>query len=214
MAFFAIPTISTRARAQGNPRAEKAYSKTQTAVRRPEPQIDNSLTSFNELVLAHQQAAFNFAAYLLNDPDLAEDVTQKAFINAYLNFHNFHGTSFRSWLFKIIKNASYDEFRRPSYRKNTSLDAMEDAHDRWTFADETQDPEQAVENKERSALIQRALTRVDENYRAVLILVDLQDFDYQEAAHAAGVPVGTIKSRLARARQQFRAAMDAISPAL
>ena len=212
MNFFAVHTATTKMpartmREQKMPRADDS----KIGSRKPDQQVCDKLASFNELVLTHQEAAYNFATYLLGDPELAEDVTQRAFLNAYLNLHQFHGTSFRSWLFKIIKNASYDEFRRPSYRKNTSLDALEESQERWFGPDDSQDPEKAVEMKERSAMIQRALARVDENYRTVLILVDLQGFDYQEAAQTAGVPIGTIKSRLARARHQFRAAIEALN---
>lgn len=163
-----------------------------------------SLNDFNELVLAYQDAAYNFAFYLLGDPDLAEDVTQNAFISAYKNYHQFQGSSFRSWLFKIIKNASYDEFRRPSYRKNTSLDGLEeDTGARWLH-DNSTDPEDALATTEQSAFIRQALDQVEDPYRTILIMVDVQEMDYQEAARVTNIPVGTVKSRLARARQQFR----------
>jgi RNA polymerase sigma-70 factor (ECF subfamily) len=170
------------------------------------PEGSISLASFNELVLAHQDAAFNFACYILGDADLAEDVTQRAFINAYHNIHQFQGNSFRAWLFKIIKNACLDEFRRPSYRKNTSLEALERDAEWRQIPEDMPDPEQVVEAIECSQRIQAALTHVEEPFRTVLILVDIQEMEYREAAQVLGAPVGTVKSRLARARQQFRRA--------
>lgn len=173
-----------------------------------------SLDEFNDLVLNYQDAAYTFACYLTGDPDLAEDVTQKAFINAYLNIKQFRGDSFRAWLFKIIRNVAYDEFRRPSYRKDTSLEALEDDHGWESLPVETEDPLSAVETHERIDLIQRAIDRIPEPYHTILLLVDVQEMDYQEAAQAAGVPVGTVKSRLARARRFFRAALNQLTPVL
>ena len=172
---------------------------------------DVSLANFNELVLAYQDAAYNFALYMTGDPDLAEDITQKAFISAYLNLDKFHGTSFRSWLFKIIKNASLDEFRSASYRRNRSMDAMQEEEEWRLLPADTAGPEQALEERERAALLQRALDRLDEPFRTILILVDIQELDYDEAAHAAGIPIGTVKSRLARARLKLRDQVQQLS---
>lgn len=167
-----------------------------------------SLADFNQLVLAHQDDAFNFAFYLMGDPDTAADIVQKSFLNAYLNIEKFHGPSFRSWLFKIIKNASIDEYRSASYRRNSSLDAIEDEEEWRNFPSGQETPEESMEKLEREQAIHRALNRLEEPFRTVLILVDIQGFDYEAAAHVAGIPVGTAKSRLSRARVKLRAEME------
>jgi RNA polymerase sigma-70 factor (ECF subfamily) len=171
----------------------------------PDGHIDGiSLAAFNQLVLAHQDDAFNFAFYLLGDPDVAADIVQKSFLNAYLNIEKFHGPSFRSWLFKIIKNASIDEFRSASYRRNSSLDAIEDEEE-WRYLPGDQEtPEESIEKMEREQAIHNALNHLEEPFRTILILVDIQGFDYEEAAQIAGIPVGTAKSRLSRARIKLR----------
>jgi RNA polymerase sigma-70 factor (ECF subfamily) len=168
-----------------------------------------ALTRFNNLILEHQDSAFNLASYLLGDPDLAEDITQKAFINAYLHFSTFHGSSFRAWLLKIVQNACYDEIRRLRRHPSYSLDAAwdeEDNGDPWLeshFTVEADRPEQSVEEKEQSAAIHRALDLLPQAWRSAVVLVDLEGLDYREAALATGVPLGTIKSRLARGRKQL-----------
>lgn len=190
---------------------DQAGSQTRFESRTAQPSGDTSLRSFNELVLAFQDAAYNFAYYMTGDPDMAEDITQKAFINAYLNFDKFHGPSFRSWIMKIVKNACLDEFRSASHRRNRSMDAMEEEEEWRLLPADTLDPEQAAEDHERSVLLQRALNRLDEPFRTVLVLVDIQELDYDEAAHAAAIPVGTVKSRLARARLKLREQIQALS---
>jgi len=175
------------------------------------PTGEISLASFNQLMLDHQDAAFNFAFYLVGDPDTAADIVQKAFISAYLNIVNFRGPSFRSWLFKIIKNASIDEFRSASYRRTSSLDAIENEEEWRHFPADLETPEQSVLQLEREQAIHDALNRLDEPFRTILVLVDIQGFDYEEAAQVAGVPVGTAKSRLSRARVKFRSEIERFS---
>jgi RNA polymerase sigma-70 factor, ECF subfamily len=170
------------------------------------------LSTFNELILQHQDAAYNFAFYLLGDPDSAADATQQAFINAYLHLAQFQGTNFRSWLFKILKNVCIDEIRCEKRRNTYSLDACdEDEHVDWvsfSLAGHVPTPEQMVDQAETSRLIQAALGHLGEPFRTILILVDLQGMDYQEAAQVIDVPIGTVKSRLARARRQLRAVLE------
>jgi RNA polymerase sigma-70 factor, ECF subfamily len=170
------------------------------------------LSNFNTLVLHYQNEAYNFAFYLLGDPDTAADATQQAFINAYLHFHQFTGANFRSWFFKILKNVCIDELRREKRRRAISLNTFEDdmnlVSESIRLAGRAPTPEQTLDQNEKSAQIQGALRRLDEPFRTVLILVDIQGMDYLEAAQVINVPLGTLKSRLARARQQFRGIIE------
>lgn len=173
------------------------------------------LADFNELVLAHQDAAYHLACCLLGDPDLAEDVTQKAFLNAFLKLHTFRGGSFRNWLLGIVKNASFDELRRARRRRFFSLDALDDGDEttpEWSISP-AQQPEPALERKERQAALFSALRGLKTGYRAAVVLVDLQGLDYADAAQVLGVPLGTLKSRVARARRQLTA-QPALQPYL
>jgi RNA polymerase sigma-70 factor (ECF subfamily) len=165
------------------------------------------LEAFNQLVLIHQDMLFHHALTLLGDSDLAEDAAQESFIKAFQNIRSFRGGSFRAWLLKIATNSAYDMMRR-SHRHPAIPLLPEDE-----YGEETESPawiadsasvQETVEQEEFSQALYRMLDKLPEAYRSVITLIDVQDLDYQEAAQALSLPIGTIKSRLARARMQIR----------
>ena len=167
-----------------------------------------NLDSFNALVLSYQDHVFNTAFRILGDAALADDATQEAFLSAFRSLRTFRGGSFRAWLLRTVTNASYDELRRQKRRPTTPLEPqMGDGDDldsaRW-LADQTASPEQLTEAAELDRAIQRCLNDLPTDFRAVVVLADVQGLDYVEVAVAAGVPLGTVKSRLARARLRLR----------
>ncbi len=174
------------------------------------------LESFNQLVLSYQDRVFSLASRIVGDDDLAEDITQITFLAAYRNVSGFRGGSFRSWLLKIATNACFDELRRRKKHPNQSLEYEEDREEKlfpmYDLPIPSYLPEKAYEQRELNQAIQRALNQLDADRRAVVVLVDLQDFDYQEAAQILGVPVGTVKSRLGRARLQLRQPLKTFGP--
>ncbi len=171
--------------------------------------VHGDLDAFNRLVLAYQQMAFNVAVRLMSDDDLAEDITQTAFISAYKNLGGFRGGSFKAWLMRIVTNACYDELRRIKRHPTTALEPVDEESDEemespaW-LADDAPSPEEAFEQAELEHAIQHCLDNLPEDFRAIVVLVDLQGFDYTEVAQAVNRPLGTIKSRLARARVKLQ----------
>jgi RNA polymerase sigma-70 factor, ECF subfamily len=167
-----------------------------------------SLPMFNDLVLANQDSAFNVAYHMLGDEASAQDITQNSFLAAYQKFYLFRGGSFRNWLLKIVKNACLDELRRRKRHPNISLDLSEDEEtsplNPHLPGKDQPFPEQMVEQNEIRRLVREALRRLPEDFRMVVVLVDLEGMDYQETARVIGIPVGTVKSRLARARLRLR----------
>lgn len=166
------------------------------------------LDAFNQLVLKHQDLAYRHALSMLSDGWLAEEVVQESFLKAFQHMPGFRGGSFRAWLMRIVTNTAYDVLRQTSKRPTLPLFPDDDNGEevespRW-LADPNTLVEGAVEEGERVKFIYRTLNELQDIYRIVLILVDLQDFGYEEAAQALNVPVGTIKSRLARARMQLK----------
>jgi RNA polymerase sigma-70 factor (ECF subfamily) len=166
------------------------------------------LDAFNRLVLAYQDLAFNVAARMLTDPDLAADVTQTAFLSAYRSLDSFRGGSFKSWVMRMVTNACYDELRRRQRRPSIPLEPVDEDDEEiespaW-LADETASPEEQLERSELEREIQRCLSGLEEDFRAVVVMVDLQGMDYTEASSILNKPLGTIKSRLARARLKLR----------
>jgi RNA polymerase sigma-70 factor (ECF subfamily) len=152
--------------------------------------------------------AYNHAHVLLNDRALAEDATQESFLKAFENLHSFRGVSFRGWLLRIVTNTAYDMLRRsgrhpaqPLFPEDENGEEMDSAA--W-LADPNANVQAAVEQNELHIDIQNALNTLPEAFRSVITLVDIQDFDYAEAAQALNVPIGTVKSRLARARLQMQ----------
>ena len=166
------------------------------------------LDSFNSLVLSYQDMLFNTALRILGDDDLAADATQDAFLSAFRSLHTFRGGSFKAWLMRTVTNACYDELRRRKRRPTTPLEPELDDGDemdtpRW-LADPAMTPEQEVETDDLEHAIQHCLEGLPVEFRTVVVMADLQGLDYSEVASAARVPLGTVKSRLARARLRLR----------
>jgi len=174
------------------------------------------LDAFNSLVLTHQAVAYNLAYRILGDAARAADATQEAFLSAFRHLRSYRGGSFRAWMLRIVTNASYDELRRQKRRPAVSLDGMgsddpDAPEDGAEFlAPSTEEgPEQAVERGELEDVLRKCLGGLPAEFRTVAILVDVQGFDYAEAAAVVRRPVGTIKSRLARARARLRDCLEA-----
>ncbi|MBP1702839.1 MAG: polymerase ECF-type sigma factor [Chloroflexi bacterium] len=167
------------------------------------------LTAFNRLVLVYQDMVYNQAYRMMGEAESAEDATQDAFISAYKNIRSYRGGSFKSWLLRIVTNACYDELRRRKRRPTQPLEPIDQENNeefesaRW-MVDPGESPEQALERTELDRALQHCLEDLPPDFRAVVILVDIQGMDYTEAAAVVKTPLGTIKSRLARARLRLR----------
>ncbi len=169
------------------------------------------LAAFNELVLAYQNVVYRQAFWILREEEAAEDAVQEAFLKAYRNIQKFLlGRSFRSWLLKITTNLCLDMIRK-AYRRPCLPLAPADPYGEeiecYWIKDTADTPEQAVERTEGEMRIVQAIQRLAPEYRTVIILADLQELDYAEVTAILKVPLGTMKSRLSRARQQLREAL-------
>jgi RNA polymerase sigma-70 factor (ECF subfamily) len=166
------------------------------------------LDAFNHLILTYQDLAYRHAWSMLNDQFLAEDVTQESFIKAFQAIGRFKGGSFRAWLLRIVTNTSYDLLRRSQRHPVQPLIPEDEGGDEiespaW-LADPSASVQMIVEHNEETRDIFRKLDELPEAYRTVITLIDLYELDYIEAAQALNVPLGTVKSRLVRARLQMR----------
>lgn len=170
--------------------------------------VQGDLEAFNQLVLSHQDMAYNHARALLGDSDSAEDAVQESFIKAFQNLNGFRGGSFRGWLLRIVTNSAYDMLRRSGRRPTQPLfpeddDGEEIESPAW-LADPNASVHEAVERDEENQRLYQLLDELPEVYRSVLTLIDLHELDYLEAAEALKIPIGTVKSRLARARLRMK----------
>lgn len=168
------------------------------------------LTAFNRLVLDYQSLVYNVAFRILGDPAGAEDASQEAFISAYQAIKKFRGGSFKSWLMRIVTNACYDELRRQKRRPQTPMEELnpleepEEVDSSGVLTAESEEPEAAADRQALAEALEQCLQNLPVEFRVVAVLVDVQGYDYKEAADSIGKPLGTIKSRLARARSRLQ----------
>ncbi len=164
------------------------------------------LPAFNAIVLRYQDHVFSLVLRMLTHREAAEDVTQEAFVSAWRHIDTFRGGSFRSWLFTIAANRARDELRKGVRRPTTSLDAARDDPDRADIdpPEPGPSPEGVAEQGEVRAAIEVALATLPPDWREVIVMSDIHGMDYAEIAAATGIALGTVKSRLSRARSRLR----------
>ncbi len=171
------------------------------------------LDAFNQLVLTYQDAVYNVAYRILGDRAAAEDATQEAFLKAWQHLRRYRGGSWRGWLFRIVTNACYDHLRRKQRRPAVSLEGRAAADDAPAPEDWLADaslagnPEARAEQLALRTALEDCLQRLPPDFRAALVLVDVEGFPYAEAAQALGIALGTLKSRLTRARLRMQACL-------
>lgn len=172
-----------------------------------------NVSAFNRLVLAYQDSLYRWALSLVRDEALADDITQIVFITAYEKLSTFRGGSFRAWLFTIARNRSYDELRRHQRRPTFSLDGGTLNDEEPIEIPSTADlqPENLLLASERADAIEQLLNRLPDPFQQVVRLVDLEGMNYQEAASVLRLSLGTVKSRLARARLKMRTLFEEIN---
>ncbi|MEE8443189.1 MAG: sigma-70 family RNA polymerase sigma factor [Dehalococcoidia bacterium] len=161
------------------------------------------LDAFNQLVERYQGHVYNLALRMLSDEGRAEDAAQETFISAYRAIGGFRGGSFRSWILRIVANTSRDFLRAAKVRQSISLEALEITQ-ASTLTSTEESPEDHALRLELGRSIQQGLEALSHDHRLVLVLVDIQGFSYEEAARIAQTSVGTVRSRLSRARGQMR----------
>jgi RNA polymerase sigma-70 factor (ECF subfamily) len=164
------------------------------------------LNAFNELVLFYQRQVYNLAYRIMGDEDSAADAAQEAFISAYRGIGRYRGGSFKAWLMRIVTNACYDELRRRKRRPTSSLDALyvTDAAPGEVLMSESEGPEAYARRQDLNRTLHTGLQTLPEEQRTTLVLSDVQGYDYQEISQITGVSLGTVKSRLSRARAKMR----------
>ncbi len=170
----------------------------------------NDLDAFNRLVLQYQTQVFNLAYRIMGEGDAAADATQEAFISAYKHIGYYRGGSFKAWLMRIVTNACYDELRRRKRRPVASLEALDvvpegpEADGEASLASHQESPSEHAERRELAQAIQNCLNGLPDDMRVVAVMADVQELDYAEIAAATGLALGTVKSRLSRARARLR----------
>jgi RNA polymerase sigma-70 factor (ECF subfamily) len=146
------------------------------------------LTAFEDLVRAHQADVYRLALHLVRDPPTAEDVTQEAFVRAYRSLRRFRGGSkFSTWLFRITRNCAVDAIRRRERRR--------------TYEQAAQEREVPIEEPSLRLALEQAIEALAPELREPFVLIEVVGLSYDEAAAVLGAPIGTLKSRMHRARR-------------
>jgi RNA polymerase sigma factor (sigma-70 family) len=176
---------------------------------------DGDLEAFNQLVLNYQHIVYRYACTMTDNFDVADDITQETFIKAFRNIRNFRGGSFRSWVLAIATNTSNDVWRRFKRHPQLELFPVDEYGDEidspgW-LVDPAASVETIVEHHEESDHLNRLLDGLPAVYRSVIMLVDIYEMDYVETALVLNIPLGTVKSRLTRARMKMKDGLQSAS---
>ena len=159
---------------------------------------------FDELIEVHLDAAYNLARWLMHDETEAEDMVQEAYMRVASHFAGFRGGDGRAWLLTIVRNSCYDRLRQKG-ASGLNTDFDEAVH---SFGRQTPNPEAELLQAERTELLRKSLDELPATYREVIVLRELEQLSYREIADIAGIPVGTVMSRLSRARQQLQQSLS------
>ncbi len=174
---------------------------------------DGDRRALEALVQRHYRTVFNLAYRLSNDYDSAQDIVSEAFIRVHNALPNFRGdANFTTWLYRIVKNVFLDERKKQRIRNHASLEEMVDLEDSAVsrqVEDPRPGPEWQMERHERADLVQRAVMTLPDNQRLMIALYHFQHRSYEEIAEVMALPIGTVKSRLNRARLALKNKLDA-----
>jgi RNA polymerase sigma-70 factor, ECF subfamily len=161
--------------------------------------------AFNLLVVKYQNMAYSVAYRMLRDEDAAADIVQDSFIKAFRALQGFQGGNFRSWLMRIVANTCYDVLRAQQRHATESLDDLLVEQDHAPhLVDHAESPESYAERMELNQLIEAGIQALPFDQRLVLVLCDVHGYAYEEIAEIANLPMGTVKSRISRARLRLR----------
>ena len=161
---------------------------------------------FEQLAKRHQRDLFNAARRLTRTLSDAEDLAQEALVKAYISFDQFElGTNFRAWLLKIVTTTHISGYRKESCQpQTTAWNNPEDSPPQQWHRSSEPEPEAVLVDQELDEPVRQALLQIPEEFRSAVVLCDMFDLNYKEVAEALAVPLGTVRSRLHRARLQLR----------
>jgi RNA polymerase sigma-70 factor (ECF subfamily) len=163
---------------------------------------DPPLATFEELAMPLFGSLYNFACWLTHDSNEAEDLTQETYLKALRGFASFQrGTNFRAWIFQILRNTFLSLCSKLDRRLTVAMDSEEDEAE---LVVDTETPETILMNRSNSQMVRRAIDDLPVHYREALLLCDVEEMSYQEIAEILSIPLGTVMSRLARARKAVR----------
>ena len=167
--------------------------------------MDDRRRRFEAQVLPHLDAAYRFARWLARSPGDADDIVQEAILRAFRGFDALRGSDARAWLLTIVRNCHSTAHRQAARRGFVPLPEEHDGQDGHAVIATTPDPESASIRQDDARTLARVMSALPEEQREVLVLREIEDLDYRQIAAVTNVPIGTVMSRLARARAALKA---------
>src|ERR1700684_914534 len=165
-------------------------------------QGDQPLAGFEELAMPLFDSLYNFARWLVHNSNDAEDLVQETYLKALRGFASFQpGTNFRAWMFQILRNTFLSSCSKLERRMTVAMDSEQDSPE---LAVDMETPEMILMNRSNFQLVRRAIDNLPAHYREALLLCEVEEISYQEIAKILSIPIGTVMSRLARARKAVR----------
>ena len=169
--------------------------------------MDTKVRTFELTMWPHMRAAYNLARWLVRDDQDAEDVVQESFLKAFKAQASFRGSDPKVWMLSIVRNAAMDFLRR--HKSSATVTLGDEGYD---SKDDSPDPERALLEQTRRERVRAAISRLTPEFREAIVLREIEGLSYKEIAAIAEIPVGTVMSRLARARSLLLARLDGSSP--
>ncbi|MFZ0008088.1 MAG: sigma-70 family RNA polymerase sigma factor [Steroidobacteraceae bacterium] len=166
--------------------------------------MDERRHRFEAQVLPHLDAAYRFARWLARSPADADDVVQEAMLRAYRGFDALRGSDAKAWLLTIVRNCHSTSLKQQQRRAQVPLPEEDDAQDGHALLATTPDPESASIRRDEEHTLERLIAGLPDDHREVLVLREIEDMRYREIAAVTNLPMGTVMSRLARARSVLK----------
>ena len=171
--------------------------------------LESKRSRFESSVSPHMDAAYNLARWLTRNDHDAEDVVQEAMLRAFTFYDGFRGPDARSWILKIVRNTCFTwlQANRPTEIVATDVDELSDISPLFACSSSLDDPETAALRKTEAHQIDEAIASISPTFREVIVLREIEGLSYKEIASVIDAPIGTVMSRLARARSEIRRAL-------
>jgi RNA polymerase sigma-70 factor (ECF subfamily) len=166
--------------------------------------MDDRRARFEAQILPHLDAAYRFASWLARSPDLTDDIVQESMLRAYRAFDSVRGSNAKAWLLAIVRNCCLSAIEQRQRHLHVPLPEEFDAESGHGQTPEASDPESASIRSDERRELSSVLSELPDQYREVLVLREIEDMGYREIALATNVPIGTVMSRLARARSALK----------
>jgi RNA polymerase sigma factor (sigma-70 family) len=167
--------------------------------------MDDRRRRFEAVVLPHLDAAYRFARWLSRSPDDADEIAQEAILRAFRGFDALRGSDVKAWLLAIVRNCHLTAVKQQQRRAFVPLPEEQDTQDDPPMIATTPDPESSSIRRDEERTLDRLMSALPEEHREVLVLREIEEMDYREIASVTNIPIGTVMSRLARARAALNA---------